>query len=264
MNFGEIERKMICIQRLFSLEDVPQEATDHDAKFDGKKWPSSGQIEFVNASLRYRPTTEIVLKNLSFVVSPGTKVGVVGRTGAGKSTICLSISRIVELCGGRIEIDGIDIRKVDLQQLRRKVTVISQDPTLFKGSLRFNLDPFRRVSDQAIESLLVKAGLQDLLNREVKEAEDATVESSMGEYEENHESVATGERENQQMLRNPSSASKSRKVRGIYFKVAENGSNLSAGEKQLICICRAILRKNKVVVLDEATANIDIVTEKKI
>lgn len=93
----------------------------------------------------------MVLKNLSFVVEPGTKVGVVGRTGAGKSTICLSISRIVELCGGRIEIDGINIRKVDLQQLRRKVTVISQDPTLFKGSLRFNLDPFRRVSDQTIE-----------------------------------------------------------------------------------------------------------------
>jgi ATP-binding cassette, subfamily C (CFTR/MRP), member 1 len=87
------------------------------------------------------------------------KVGVVGRTGAGKSTICLSISRIVELCGGRIEIDGVDIRKLDLQQLRRKVTVISQDPTLFKGSLRFNLDPFRRVSDSTIESLLVKAGL---------------------------------------------------------------------------------------------------------
>ena len=88
-----------------------------------------------------------MLKNLSFTVEPGMKVGVVGRTGAGKSTICLSLSRIVELCGGRIEIDGIDIRKVDLQLLRRRVTVISQDPTLFKGSLRFNLDPFKKLSD---------------------------------------------------------------------------------------------------------------------
>ncbi len=111
--------------------------------------------------------------------------------------------------------------------------------------------------------MLAKAGLQDLLNREVKE-ENASIESSVGDYEESHQSVATGERENLQMLRNPSTASKSKKVRGIYFKVSENGSNLSAGEKQLICICRAILRKNKVVVLDEATANIDIVTEKKI
>ena len=92
----------------------------------------------------------------------------VGRTGAGKSTIGLSISRIVELCEGRVEIDGVDIRKIDLQQLRKKVTVISQDPTLFKGSLRFNLDPFYRVSDYTIVQLLIKAGLEDLLNREVE------------------------------------------------------------------------------------------------
>jgi ABC-type multidrug transport system fused ATPase/permease subunit len=88
-------------------------------------WPEKGQIEFIDVSLRYRPQTELVLKNLSFVVEPGMKVGVVGRTGAGKSTIALSISRIVELCGGRIEIDGVDIGKMDLIQLRRKVTVIS-------------------------------------------------------------------------------------------------------------------------------------------
>ena len=112
--FGEIERKMICIQRLFVLEDVPQEARDASVKPD-KKWPSVGKVDFIDMSLRYRPTTDLVLKNLSFTVDPGMKVGVVGRTGAGKSTICLSLSRIVELCSGRIEIDGIDIRKVDLQ-----------------------------------------------------------------------------------------------------------------------------------------------------
>ena len=83
-------------------------------KIDTKKWPSDGKVEFFNATLRYRPNTEIVLNNLSFVVDAGTKIGIVGRTGAGKSTICLSISRIVELCGGRVEIDGIDIRKIDL------------------------------------------------------------------------------------------------------------------------------------------------------
>lgn len=189
------------------------------------------------------------------------KVGVVGRTGAGKSTICLSISRIVELCGGRIEIDGTDIRKVDLQLLRRKVTVISQDPTLFKGSIRFNLDPFRKVSDAAIERLLIKAGLEDLLNREM-DGDGQETESSHAGLESSQNSVAAGEQEGELLLRSPSVSSK--KARGVNFRIAENGSNLSAGEKQLICICRAILRKNKVVVLDEATANIDIVTEKKI
>jgi ATP-binding cassette, subfamily C (CFTR/MRP), member 1 len=115
---------MICIQRLFTLEQAPQEAKDAMIK-PQRKWPSTGKVDFIDASLRYRPTTDLVLKNLSFTVEPGTKIGVVGRTGAGKSTICLSLSRIVELCGGRIEIDGIDIRKVDLQLLRRRVTVIS-------------------------------------------------------------------------------------------------------------------------------------------
>ena len=105
---------MISIQRLFTLENAPQEAKDASIKPE-KKWPQEGKVEFFSASLRYRPTTELVLKNLSFTVEPGMKIGVVGRTGAGKSTICLSLSRIVELCSGRIEIDGIDIRKVDLQ-----------------------------------------------------------------------------------------------------------------------------------------------------
>jgi ATP-binding cassette, subfamily C (CFTR/MRP), member 1 len=205
-----------------------------------------------------------VLKQLSFTVEPGTKVGVVGRTGAGKSTIGLSISRIVELCEGRIEIDGVDIGKIDLQQLRKKVTVISQDTTLFKGTLRFNLDPFRRASDHAIETLLIKAGLSDLLEREENEDDAVTEMLNISVSDTNYASAGTAvaPSEEQQLL--SPNAGRAKKVRGINFKIAENGSNLSAGEKQLICICRAILRKNKIVVLDEATANIDIVTEKAI
>lgn len=176
-------------------------------------------------TLKYRPTTDPVLRNLSFTVPAGMKVGVVGRTGAGKSTICISLSRIVELFGGSIEIDGIDIAKIDLQILREKVTVIPQDPTLFTGSLKFNLDPFDNVDKERIEELLDKAGLTDLLHR----SDNA---------EEKH--------------------------RGINMKITEGGKNLSSGERQLICICRAILRKNRIVILDEATANIDVVTEQKI
>lgn len=108
-------------------------------------------MNFVNVYLRYRPNTEITLRNLSFEVPPGTKVGVVGRTGAGKSTMSLALSRIVELCGGKIEIDGVNISEIDINQVREKITVIAQDPTLFTGTLRFNLDPFREHSNAAIE-----------------------------------------------------------------------------------------------------------------
>ena len=98
-------------------------------------------MSFKNVSLRYRPTTEIVLNNLSFDVGKAEKIGVVGRTGAGKSTICLAISRIVEIFKGQILIDGIDIHKLPLDEVRRRITVIPQDPTMFTGTLRFNLDP---------------------------------------------------------------------------------------------------------------------------
>lgn len=176
-------------------------------------------MDFIDASLRYRPTTELVLKNLNFTVQPGTKIGVVGRTGAGKSTICLSLSRIVELCGGRIEIDGMNIRKVDLQLLRRRVTVISQDPTLFKGSLRFNLDPFRKLSDSAIESLLIRAGLQDILNREVEGEDDKESEVYQDDETSRADSVISAEKEvaNIVPMRTGSAASTNKRVKGIYF-----------------------------------------------
>lgn len=104
---------MVSVQRFLSLETVPQEASDHTEEVDAM-WPTEGRVEFKNVFLRYRPGTEIVLNDLSFKVAPGTKVGVVGRTGAGKSTICLSLSRLVELEKGSIEIDGVDISKIDL------------------------------------------------------------------------------------------------------------------------------------------------------
>ena len=105
---------------------------------------------FKDVVLRYRPTTDIVLNNLTFEIQPGEKIGVVGRTGAGKSTICLAIGRIVEIEEGKILIDGIDIRKVDLAYLRSCITVIPQDPTLFTGTLRFNIDPENKVSNEKV------------------------------------------------------------------------------------------------------------------
>ena len=112
-----------------------------------ENWPSKGEISFNNVMLRYRPNTDIVLNSLDLKVQAGHKIGVVGRTGAGKSTICMALTRIVELDGGSIEIDGKDIAKVPLENLREQITMIPQEPTLFSGTLRHNLDPFNETSD---------------------------------------------------------------------------------------------------------------------
>jgi ABC-type multidrug transport system fused ATPase/permease subunit len=121
---------------------------------------------FESVVLRYRPTTEVVLDKLTFIGEPGEKIGVVGRTGAGKSTICLSLSRIVEIVEGKITIDNQDISKVHLHHLRASITVIPQDPTIFTGTLRFNLDPEDKVTDDRIVEVLQTAQLDELLKKE--------------------------------------------------------------------------------------------------
>lgn len=161
-----IEMQKIC----------PQEKQTAEIEIDEKVWPMEGKVEFKEVELKYRPTTEIVLNKLSFVVEPGHKVGLCGRTGAGKSTISMAISRIVELFSGKIEIDGVDISKVELNTLRSKITVIPQDPVLFTGTIRFNLDPYNEHSDEEIEKLIEKAGLKELLEKESEKAKKAAKE----------------------------------------------------------------------------------------
>lgn len=129
-------------------------------------WPEKGLLEFRNVSMRYRPGLDLTLKHLSFRVHVNEKVGIVGRTGAGKSTIGLALSRIVELCGGSIEIDGINIADVPLNELRRKVTLIPQDPVLFTGTLRFNLDPADEFTDDQLTKVLKKANLLKILKND--------------------------------------------------------------------------------------------------
>lgn len=131
----------------------------------GEDWPTKGSLEFKDVELRYRKNTELVLKKLSFNVQAGQKIGIVGRTGAGKSTMSMALSRLVELEDGLIQIDGVDIAKVDLNTLRSRITFIPQDPCLFTGSLRYNIDPFNQFSDQEIEKIAIEAGLQEILSR---------------------------------------------------------------------------------------------------
>jgi ATP-binding cassette subfamily C (CFTR/MRP) protein 1 len=221
--YMSLQSTMVNANRCVAMLEIPQERAlapgAPDQLANRPHWPENGHVEFKDVCLKYRPTTETVLHDLSFDVQPGQKIGVVGRTGAGKSTVTLAIARIVEIFAGRIWIDGVDIQHVSLSKLRSSITIIPQDATMFTGTLRFNLDPLGKASDEEIVELLEAASLTNVLHADEK---------------------------------------------GLEQHISENGANLSSGERQLICICRAILRKGKLVVLDEATANIDMVTEQKI
>jgi ABC-type multidrug transport system fused ATPase/permease subunit len=195
------------------ISERPQQLTSDLSLRD---WPSKGEIRFENFNVKYRNDTEIVLKNINFCLKSGEHLGVVGRTGSGKSTISLCLFRILEAYSGKIYIDGVDISKVGLQKLRESITIIPQDSTLMDGTLRYNIDPIKAYSDKEIIHVMQKIGFDYILNQNKD---------------------------------------------GLDQKISENGSNLSIGEKQLICITRAILRKSKIIVLDEATASIDYKTE---
>lgn len=189
--YNHIQRMMIEVQRVFNLQAAPQEKYESQDGIEVKEsWPEHGKIAFKDVELKYRPNTEIVLRKLTFTASPGDKIGIVGRTGAGKSTISMALTRIVELVGGMIEIDGIDISKVGIARLRNEITMIPQDPILFKGTLRYNLDPFEESTDDLMNELIKKAGLEYLLegvskkelkDKEEKEAKDKARKELLGE-----------------------------------------------------------------------------------
>jgi len=141
----EISETLLSMQKIFNLEKAPQElpvspagSTEITPPSD---WPTKGAIEFKNVDLRYRPNNLKALSRLSFKAEAGHKIGVVGRSGCGKSTMCLALTRIVEICGGTVLVDGVEVSKVNLDKVREKITVIPQDPVIFEGTIKFNLDP---------------------------------------------------------------------------------------------------------------------------
>ncbi|KAF9983598.1 hypothetical protein BGZ75_004919 [Mortierella antarctica] len=214
-----LENNMNSTERLVHyVKNLPQEPLMES--LPGKKpasdWPSQGAISFKNVTMRYRLELPPVLNNISFDIQPGHKIGVVGRTGAGKSSLIQALFLLCDLDAGQVVIDGIDTQTISTADLRSNIAIIPQEPVLFHGTFRYNLDPLGKHAEQELWRVLETSDLK------------AYVQAQDG---------------------------------GLDAMVSDRGENLSVGQRQLVCLSRALLAKSKIVVLDEATANVDMATD---
>ncbi|KAG8518496.1 Multidrug resistance-associated protein 1, partial [Galemys pyrenaicus] len=212
----EIETNAVSIERVCEYENMDKEAPWIMSKRPPPQWPNKGIVEFINYQARYRDDLGLALQDITFQTHGEEKIGIVGRTGAGKSTLSNCLFRIVERSGGKIIIDGIDISTIGLHDLRGKLNIIPQDPVLFSGTLQMNLDPLEKYSDTELWEALEICHLKEFVISLPKK---------------------------------------------LLHEVSEGGENLSIGQRQLVCLARALLRKTKILVLDEATASIDFETD---
>ncbi|RDA88362.1 hypothetical protein CP532_5604 [Ophiocordyceps camponoti-leonardi (nom. inval.)] len=228
---AEVENGMNAVERLRHYgNELEEEAPAHTVEVRDS-WPERGDIVFDQVEMRYRPNLPLVLRGLSMHVGGGERIGIVGRTGAGKSSIVGTLFRLVEVSGGSITIDGLDISTLGLHDLRSRLAIIPQDPTLFRGTVRSNLDPFNEHSDLELWSALRQADLVPA------------------------EGVATGE--------SSSPPSTTTRVQ-LDSVVEEEGLNFSLGQRQLMALARALVRGSRIIVCDEATSSVDMETDDKI
>lgn len=230
----EIENEMNSAERLIHYgENLPQEAEQHVAEqTPPESWPQHGSVQLNDVWLRYRPNLPNVLKGVSMNVQGGEKIGIVGRTGAGKSSIMTVLLRLSEITGGSVLIDGVDVSKIGLEDLRRRIAILPQEPLLFSGTLRSNLDPFERYDDVRLIDAMKRAYLTS---------------AAAGEP------GATSEGGNQALTK-----------LSLDSVIDEEGANLSIGQRSLVSLARALVKDSRIILLDEATASVDLDTDAKI